>query len=1219
MNNRINPYTPQDPHPSGSTTSLQDLNNSKQQSSRYNDPRFPREMMRSSKSENDFMNRDNRDRSSTMNSIDSLNINSIENSKMYKVHVDQDDMNELINESPANIKSPTWLLSDILQSFSSIRDTDEYQIVSKGNDLVSILIKYPHLKNDIVLKSFLNKIQFMLYHDVSEVRATGYRIMRYIISNYESLTMLIQSKILIFIIISLSTNSSLLEKEQALKLIREFLNIPKGTDNLSIGVIKSLIAIIEISEPVANITDNFKKICIETICEIALLRPELIFHSSGFKIIIETIVEDDSIELSGNCILVLMKVLDSENTRKFLRNGHDLNSLVSTFSSIDSGEEDKNIPTFKLQKAAFSLSIILKNWNGLMSFSHNNFACLKDLILNLKKKGPKLRDIIMDIILDMLRIEMLPWLKSSSIGDVIQCFNNYGHNSNYSFEYDEISPESFEFNLINHYLGLIIAILINHGIIDLLIEVIEENSNEANTKKATKLVTHIYSMANNFLPNELLQSKLILPSLRNECLEHSSTFKIWQSTRRSNEVTQASGFDPSNSSSKKLKLYIKNVSIGSRYNIDDTEFKNMVNNIRILTIKEYEDWNWNLLFSFIQGPLRNPKRFDEILEKNPKFLKRLMSFYRPFKFRFCNMPITHKNFKMYINIGCQLLETYLTLNQGIKYLSSNKLLPQVSEIFAQVDPYSGIVAKEPILSKKRLENTLSIGYVKFIGTLSANSYGLKMLEQWQFINLFHNIIEGSRNSESNNYLIINLLNSLDFTIDSQLRIVLSKAIGISNLKIRNFIIDNVIPKLIKIKECEHFVIKLLVNQLYDLDQEISDKSIDLLYDCYLSNDINILNHIISLRPSIVILSKHASGKMLLMNFMKTSIGFKFLEDSGFIDAEFDKWINLIGFEYVKKIELLIQRRFFPYVSSIAFDEKLPVHFFNYLLQTEEGLVYFQTLKQRNYLENLISNIEMISAKIAENNNDEISVDDGDEEEEDQSKLINKLKQNLWIIGSIASAKYGIQLLDTAYTNMDKSVVSMILNLFYNSPSWQIRGISFYLIGSIASTIEGIEILDELNWYSVIDKYHNPMKLSYPKDLYTKDIFNVEINNPYRDIKYYSLFSGGDENLETDRLFGDIDDDEFFDHEKIYEKILNLVKHSSSVLNRIARKATKQLMFIKKNSPSVFENRNLFLKIIKLVDRGSYKFSIRKFIFELFLDTKVLENLVKRDKKNINIK
>lgn len=1217
MYSRINHYSSKNPHSSKSATNLQDLNISKQQFLRYNDPRSPQEMMRSPKLENDFMNRDNRDRSSTMNSIDSLNINSIENTKVYKTHTDQDDINELINEAPANAKSPTWLLSDILQSFSSIRDKDEYQIVAKGNELVSILMKHPYLKNDIILKNFLNRIQFMLYHSVSEVRAVGYRIIRYIISDYESLTSLIQSKILIFIIISLSTNSSLLEKEQALKLIREFLNIPKGTDNLSIGVIKSLIAIIEVNEPMSNITENFKKICIETICEIALLRPELVFHSSGFNIIIETVIEDDSVELSGNCLLVLIKVLDSENTRKFLRNGHDLNSLISAFSNIDPSEEDKNIPTFKLQKAAFLLSIVLKNWNGLMSFSHNNFACIKDLIYNLKKKSPKLRDIIMEILLDLLRIEMFPWLKSSSIGDVIHSFNNYGNNSNFTFEYDEISPESFEFNIINHYLGLIIAILINHGIIDLLIEVIEENSNESNTKKATKLVTHIYSMANNFLPDELLHNKLLLSSLRNECLELSSTFKIWQSTRKSNQLIQASDFDPSNQSSKKLKLYIKNVSIGSRYNIDDVEFKNMVNNIRILTIKEFEDWNWNLLFSFIQGPLRNPKRFDEILEKNPKFLKRLMSFYRPFKFRFCNMPITHKNFKMYINIGCQLLETYLTLNHGIKYLSSNKLLPQLSEIFAQVDPYSGIVAKEPILSKKRLENTLSIGYLKFIGTLSANPYGLKMLEQWQFINLFHNIIEGSRDSESNNYLIINLLNSLDFTIDGQLRIVLSKAIGISNLKVRSFIIDSIIPKLIKVKESEHFVIKLLVNQIYDIDLEISDKSINLLYECYLSNDINILNHIIRLRPSIVILSKHASGKMLLMNFMRTSIGFKFLEDSGFIDVEFDKWINLIGYEYVRKIELLLQRRFFPYISSINPDEKLPVHFFNYLLQTEEGLMYFQTLKQRNYLENLISNIELISAKISETNNDEISID-GDEEE-DQSKLIYKLKQNLWIIGSIASAKYGIQLLDTAYTNMDKSVVSMILNLFYNSPSWQIRGISFYLIGSIASTIEGIEILDELNWYSVLDKYHNPMKLSYPKDLYTKDIFNIEINNPYRDIKYYSLFSGGDENLETGKLFDDIEDEEFFDHEKIYEKILNLVKHSSSVLNRIARKATKQLTFIKKNSPSVFENISLFLKIIKLVDRGSYKFSIRTFIFELFLDTKVLENLVKKDRKNINIK
>lgn len=1204
------------PRSTNSASNLQDLNSvSIKQSLRYNDPRSTKDTMRSSKLD-DFINKDIRDRSSTINSIDTLNINSIESNKLYKDLHEHFDADDIANEPPANVRSPTWLLSDILQSFSSIKDKDEYQIVSKGNELVSLLIQYPHLKNDIILKNFLNKIQFMLYHHVSEVRASGYRIIRYTISDFESLKMLIQSKILIFIIMSMSTNSSLLEKEQALKLIREFLSIPNGTDNLSIGVIKSLISIVELTEPAPTITDNFKNICMETICEIALLRPDLVFHSGGFKNIIETVIEDESIELSGNCLLVLIKTLDSENTRKYLRNGYDLKSLITTFADIDSNDEDVNISTFKLQKAAFLLSILLKNWNGLMSFSHNNFELFKDLILNLKKKSSKLRDIIMDIIFDLLRIEILPWLKSSNIGKIIESFNNQCKNVHYSFEYDDIYTENLEYNLINQFLGLIIAILINHGIIHLLMELIEENFNEANTEKATRLITHIYSMANNLLPKELIDNKLLLPTMRNECLVPSSTFRIEQTTRKSS-IIPVSDIDPALLSAQKLKMYIKNASIDARYNIDDTEFKSMVNNIRILTIKEFEDWNWNLLFNFIQGPLRNPKRFEEVLEKNPKFLKRLMSFYRPFKFRFCKVPITHKHSKLFINIGCQLLETYLSFKQGIKYLSSNKLLPQLSEIFAQVDPYSGITAKEPILSKKRLESTLSIGYMKFIGVLSSNIYGLKMLDRWQFINLFHNIIEASSESESNNYLIINLLNSLDFTVDSQLRIILTKALSVSNNKIKLYIIDNLIPRLVKIKECEHFLIKLLVNQIYDIDDKISQKSIILLYECYIRNDFHILNYIINLKPSIMMLSKNASGRMLLMNFMKTSRGFKYLEDSGFIDAEFEKWSNLDAFDYVDSIEQLIQRRFFPYISFIDPNEKLQVHFFNYLLQTEEGLIYFQTLRQRNYLENIISNIELISSKIKEINSLEVSIED--EDDEDQSTLIFKLKQSLWVIGSIASAKYGIQLLDTAYTNMNKSVVSIILDLFYNSPSWQIRGIAFYQIGSIASTIEGIEILDELNWYSVTDNYNNPMKLSYPKDIYSKDIFSIEINNPYRNIKYYSIFNGGDENLETGTLFEDIDNEEMLDHDKMHEKILNLIKHLCSVLNRIARKATRQLTLIKKNSPEIFENINLFLRIIKLVDKGNYKFNIRKFIFELFLDTKVLENLVKRDRKNITIK
>ena len=107
--------------------------------------------------------------------------------------------------------------------------------------------QHPNLKHDVQIKAVLPRIQFMLNHPTSEVRSSCYRIIRYLIVNYESLMILVQQKLLIYIIISLSNtrNVTLIEMEQSLKLIREFLTVDKGSDLLSVGVIKTLITIVE--------------------------------------------------------------------------------------------------------------------------------------------------------------------------------------------------------------------------------------------------------------------------------------------------------------------------------------------------------------------------------------------------------------------------------------------------------------------------------------------------------------------------------------------------------------------------------------------------------------------------------------------------------------------------------------------------------------------------------------------------------------------------------------------------------------------------------------------------------------------------------------------------------------------------------------------------------------------------------------------------------------
>ncbi|EGW34024.1 uncharacterized protein SPAPADRAFT_70226 [Spathaspora passalidarum NRRL Y-27907] len=1129
------------------------------------------------------------------------------------------DYNE--EDEQDNAKSPTWLLSDLLSNLGSIRDTDEYTIVAKANDLVLLFQQHPKLKNELEIKTVLPKIQFMLYHPVSEVRSSGYRILRYMISNYESLSLLIQSKLLIYLIVSLSgANSTLVEMEQALKLIREFLHIDKGTDFLSTGVIKALIAIVESGDDektnygqsmIESIPESFKNVCLETICEMTIFNPELVFHSGGFKVIINSILEG-SVEISSTCLIILLKLCDFQNSRKFIRNGFDLDSLISIFSNIvDDDDKVKKVSNSKLQKISFLIATLLKNFNGLIAFSIENFTSINNLVINLHKKNSKIRDFIMDIFLDCLGIQVFPWLENSAIGNSITRFNEFVGRTSYSFTYPHLKPieHEFEQQVVNHYYGLLALVLIRNDIFDRLVDIIEQNSNESNTKKATLLLTHLYAMANSLLPPELIRPNMLLRDL-----SLHATFKI---------ITRDK-FQPKPDYLVNMKSTIKKINIESRYNIDDTEFKTKINNTKILTIKEFEEWNWTLLVTLIQGPLSNPKRFDEVLEKYPKFFKRLMSFYRPFKFRFSNTSLNNRNSMKYINIGTQLLEMFLNLDNGTKYLASSKLLPQLAEIVAQVDPYSGISSKEPLLNKKRLDSTCCMGYLRFIGILSAKPSGIQMLEHWQFFTLFLHIIDHSSESESNNLFIITLFKNVDFTINSRFRILLEQASKISNVKVRSYLLKHLYPSLIKIKECESFIIKILVtSNLYDSNHDIAINTVDLLYSFYSDNDFANLNTLVGLSPSISVLSQFKNGRLLLIHFMKIPIGFKYLEQSGYIDQEFSKWDDITDFQYLKKVELLIKYQLFPFLGNFEDpqinDCSLSVYFFKYLLTTEEGLGYFNHGKGRDFLELLINSITDSFEAI--NTNEEYF--DIENQDEEHINYINKLKQNLWIIGNIAQGHYGIQLLDPLYNlNLDHSVIDIILDNFNNCPVWSLRGVCFFIIGMISSTSEGIEILDEYNWISVLDEYENSKGLAYPQS--PNGIFNVEITNPYRDTRYYHIFNVGStttapslwgisNNESVDTISTGEESGEDSLNVKVNERVITLLHHLNSILASIENRAIKELNRMKQASPELFSDVGLFLEVIKLIDKGNFKLQKRIFIFGLF-NMKILENLLKPERR-----
>ena len=92
-----------------------------------------------------------------------------------------------------------------------------------------------------------------------------------------------------------------------------------------------------------------------------------------------------------------------------------------------------------------------------------------------------------------------------------------------------------------------------------------------------------------------------------------------------------------------------------------------------------------------------------------------------------------------------MLTTLLASPEGVRLLSTDdEFLPQIRTSFAQLDPvrlnlvspffetdpdaffqFNGIPPSDPMLSKRRIAETLTYGYLEMLGTLSKHKEGIE--------------------------------------------------------------------------------------------------------------------------------------------------------------------------------------------------------------------------------------------------------------------------------------------------------------------------------------------------------------------------------------------------------------------------------------------------------------------------------------------------------------
>lgn len=168
------------------------------------------------------------------------------------------------SDDEAETESPTYVLAEILQSLEFDGLPPEYYI-ERANLLVELFKRHPTLKYDLVWSIFGLRVQTMLLSESKEVVAGGYRVARYAITDRASLKIIRGLNTDYLVVLSLvKEGKASVEREQALKFIRAFLDVKDGVKEIDRGIVRTLVAIAEHGD------DRLRSMCVETLAEICM-------------------------------------------------------------------------------------------------------------------------------------------------------------------------------------------------------------------------------------------------------------------------------------------------------------------------------------------------------------------------------------------------------------------------------------------------------------------------------------------------------------------------------------------------------------------------------------------------------------------------------------------------------------------------------------------------------------------------------------------------------------------------------------------------------------------------------------------------------------------------------------------------------------------------------------------------------------------------------------
>lgn len=1070
------------------------------------------------------------------------------------------------------LESPTYILAEILQALE-VEDMGPDYYVNQANDLVELFRRHPTLKYDLAWSIFGLRMQIMLLSDSREVVAAGYRVIRYAITNRKSLQTIRALQTDYLVILSLIKESKArVEREQALKFVRAFLDVKDGTREIHPAVARIIVAVADHSD------DQLRNIAILTLAEMLLKDPMLVVNAGGISVIAEAM--GNGVYHAPETLLgPLLHLMDLPARRGLLRSGFEFSAAFATFTEPHSSHSFDD----KLAASARVIAGMFKSWSGLMTLSLHNFLPVRSVVSSLYIADVRIRSATLDLLIDILRLEKRSWSTPFIGGRRLTTYarvvnmnsENIGASQHAQQESDNDRQKR---NLVQHFSAVALAVLLRQGLMDGLLHAERDAPNDSLKRRTSLVVAEVLKKASELLPTSWGAELQAMPGLVHTALRFDSEERyralatVYQVDKVNLRLWRS---DPSTTANSRTHddLDGARARSGSKTqasaDMDEVQFRAKMLETGVLNTINYIKWDWSLILELIEGPLKSPKLLYEATEKC-KFVHRLLKFLRPFQFRFSDASNTKAN-QRYVRMACALAKTLLQTHDGANYLINNKSIRQLAECLAQLDSASGITSKNPMFSPDRLSETLVGGYFAMLGVMCSDSKGLQILERWHIINMFYHIVELKNRDD----LIRCLLSSLDYSLDSHPRIILSKAMvaGSKQMRImatrilRKYAIETIEPYVLGGCAAE-WAIKLLVSQLYDPEIEVCEVAIKILEEA--CNDITSLEYVVKCRPALDHLGE--IGAPLLLRFLSTSVGYHYLDGLDYITREMDDWFLGRNDTYVTVVEASLARA----LSDVhdkpqsTLDDTLgpqdygfvPPHFYRELTRTAEGC---ELLKAKGHFEEFTATIQDFAM------------------EEDDPETILKVKGCLWAVGNVGSMELGAPFLEHT------DVVKYIVQIAVESQVMTFRGTAFFVLGLISRSLHGQEILAEHGWDGTVNVMGESLGYVLPLDFE----------------KLFSLQPFASTNRPNSALIRDRPGPVTDDDPQNQQVLDSITKLGNTVL---MNKALTELNSLKHKKVPGFQSPNLFRKVMVLLASHTYGIPQYRFVIDLF-DKGVLRKIV----------